>query len=83
MNNPITWIELVRECWPGISDGDAESVLFNATCFPFGTVEQVQASLREKYAQSGGIPERALAIAIEEIDAAMAELRAREDVSVP
>lgn len=79
MSDQQTWMELVRENWPGISDEDAERVLFNATCFPFGTEELVVWHLKQKYQQSGGDPDRAMTIALEELDAAMAEIRALDD----
>jgi hypothetical protein len=71
-----TWFELVRKHWPGISDDGVELVLWNATCFPFGNVEQVTAQLIEKYQQSSGNPEYAVAIAMKEMDDEMARYRA-------
>lgn len=40
-------IELVREHLPGVSDEEAGYILWNHTCFPFGTQEQVKAQLEE------------------------------------
>lgn len=76
-----TWFELVRKHWPGITDEDVELVLWNATCFPFGSVEQVTAQLIEKYQQSNGSPEYAVAIADREMNEEMKRYLAaqRED----
>ena len=48
----MTWIDLVREYFPDAADSECDRLLWNDTCFPFGTIEQVQAQL-ERHAASG------------------------------
>jgi hypothetical protein len=71
MDQEQTWIQLVRDNWPGISDEDADMVLWNATCFPFGTEAQVTKHIQEKCVQSNGDPVTAVDIAHRELDEAM------------
>lgn len=50
----ITWSELVREIWgQSTSDKDIEILLYECTCFPFGTAKQVIQQLKEIRDRSG------------------------------
>jgi selenocysteine lyase/cysteine desulfurase len=69
------WIDMVRENWPGISNEDADLVLWNATCFPFGRPDRVAKDLREMYARSNGNPMLAVAMAEADIEAEMKKYR--------
>lgn len=40
-------IEVVREIIPGVSDEEAGYILWNHTCFPFGTEEQVKVQIEQ------------------------------------
>lgn len=73
-----TWFDLVRKHWPGINDDEADLVLWNATCFPFGTVDQVTSNIIEMHARSGGDPREAVNLAVADITRELAALTARE-----
>jgi hypothetical protein len=42
-----TWVDLVREYFPDIAAEDAEYLLWEKTCFPLGSLEQVKQQLAE------------------------------------
>jgi hypothetical protein len=67
MNDP-TFVEQARAICHGASDDAIEDLLWSATCFPFGTTQQVLSQLSLSYTTSGGDIQRA-------IDDAMAEYR--------
>ncbi len=43
----MNWIELVREYFPNCTDIEADFILWEKTCFPFGPVEMVKNQLLE------------------------------------
>lgn len=63
----MNWVELVKQHWPGISDTDANEVLWNATCFPMGTVEMVEEQIKEAYIKGSGNVGQAIAILEDEM----------------
>lgn len=51
-----TWNDLVRRTYPDYSDDDCDSVLWNETCFPMGTVLMVARQIkRRKKAHEQGL----------------------------
>ena len=67
----MNYIEMVKKHWPGISTSDAECLLWETTCFGFGSAREVEDQIREAYDETGGNVEQALANAYAEIDKAM------------
>ena len=57
----MNWVELVQRNWPGISPEDANEVLWNATCFPMGSADQVEAQIKEAYIKGQGNVGQAIA----------------------
>lgn len=58
-----TWFDRVHKYYPNASDKECESVLWNATCFPFGTIEMVDRQLRNGSRKSHRNPTRACYLA--------------------
>jgi hypothetical protein len=46
-NDFMTWIELVKEFFPNISDEEADFILWEKTAFPMGGLEVVTQQLKE------------------------------------
>jgi hypothetical protein len=68
-----TIIDKVKEVWPGASDEAAESLLWEASSFPFSDEESVMAQLKASYEKFGGDVRLAIDDAYAEIDRAMKE----------
>lgn len=43
----MTWIDLVRKYFPNATDEEADFILWEKTCFPFGNVSQVEKQIKE------------------------------------
>jgi hypothetical protein len=67
----MNYIDMVKQHWPGITTSDAESLLWETTCFGFGSAREVEAQIRKAYETSGGNVKQALDNAYAEIDRAM------------
>lgn len=77
----MTWNEMVRRLWPGISEEDVNDLLWGATCFPFGDVRTtVKQLLQAKRAGRGNVS-AALAFADEQMNEAMR--KAHADAGIP
>ena len=63
----MNWIELVKKHWPNISNESANELLWNATCFPMGDAEIIEAQLIEAYTKSKGDVGYAIALVEEEM----------------
>lgn len=63
----MNWIELVQRHWPGVDEEAANALLWNATCFPIGTVEQIEEQIKEAYAKGQGNVGQAIAIVEDEM----------------
>jgi hypothetical protein len=63
----MNWIELVQQHWPGISQEDANEVLWNATCFPMGSVADVEQQIKEAYIKGQGNVGQAIAVVEDEM----------------
>ncbi len=55
----MTWLELAHQYFPCATEKELDSILWECTLFPFGTVEQVEAHLLEAAVISDGIPRAA------------------------
>lgn len=75
----MTWNDLVREYLPDVPEDFAGYVLWNLTCFPFGTEAQVRKQLAE--CAEVGVEEYQRRVNAE-MDQAMADLRSRENQEV-
>jgi hypothetical protein len=67
----MNYIDMVKRHWPGISTSDAECLLWETTCFGFGSAQEVESQIREAYETTGGNIKQALDNAYAEIDKAM------------
>ena len=63
----MNWINLVKKHWPGIEDDAANEVLWNATCFPMGSAEQIEEQIKEAYIKGQGNVGQAIAIVEDEM----------------
>ena len=79
----MNYIKMVKKHWSGISTSDAECLLWETTCFGFGSAREVEDQIREAYDETGGNVEQALANAYAEIDKAMAEYRLLQVLKEP
>jgi len=61
----------VRRYFPDIPDDKYSDFLFQTTAFPFDTAENIAEQVKEMAEKSGGDWQRAMAIADEEMDAAL------------
>mgnify|MGYP003323478920 CR=1 FL=1 len=68
-----TWPELVRTIWPKATDDQVELLLWETTCYPMGSAEQVEQQLRDIYTKSNGDVALALEITYKEISEQMAK----------
>lgn len=64
----MNYIDMVKRHWPGISTSDAECLLWETTCFGFGSAREVEQQIKEAYDTSGGDVEKAIADVYAEID---------------
>ena len=62
----MTWLELVHEYYPGVSDDEANALLWGGTCYPFGKEGQVREQLLAHVAAGCKTPDDAIARAHEE-----------------
>jgi len=70
------WDSLARRLFRAdLTDDEAESLLWEATCFPAGSVLQVARQLYRAGRKHGGDVGAAIAEAYAELDAALAALR--------
>ena len=68
-----TCVDAIKRYWPDLPEAQWGDLLMSATCWPFGDGAQVAAMVKQKAAQSGCDLQRAIGIACDEMDAAMAE----------
>lgn len=55
MSKPkATWLDLVYRFWGPCSNEDADTLLWNCTCFPFGSPLMVARQLKDIKERSGG-----------------------------
>jgi len=69
---------LAKKYYPHLNDEDLGDLLMEATCFPFGTPEQVEAGLIELIENTDGTLEGALIFANEQMDKAWSEYKSNE-----
>ncbi len=69
-------LDACKKYWPDLNDEDRSTLLMGATAFPFGCGEGIAAQLKDMAEKSGCDLGKALAIADEEMDAAVAEAKA-------
>lgn len=55
----MTWYDLVRRYFPNASDELCEYILWEETCFPVGSVEDVERQIRELRASCNYRPKEA------------------------
>lgn len=68
------WMKTVVEIWPqAVTEDIVQDLLWNTTCFPFGSDERVIEQLKEYHDKSGGDIHKAEMIVIDEMNAAHAE----------
>jgi len=71
----MTWRDLVRQYWPSVTDEEADSILWNCTCFPFGSLERVREQLAELARRSGGDVGKAQALAFRDLEEALEKVK--------
>ena len=72
-----TWHDLVRRTVrrPRLTDDDCDALLWQATCFPFGTPRQVRRTLRQSWGKGRKTVAGAVDWSYRELDRAMESLR--------
>lgn len=50
----MNWVEMVQRHWPKIDQEVASMLLWNATCFPMGTAEEIEEQIKTAYIKSHG-----------------------------
>ena len=80
-----TIIDKVKEVWLGASDEAAESLLWEASSFPFSDEDSVMAQLKASYEKFGGNVDLAINDAYAQIDKAIREYNEthKDDGSLP
>lgn len=58
----MNWVNLVQKHWPDISAEDANQILWNATCFPMGSADQIEEQIKQAYTKGNGNVGQAIAI---------------------
>lgn len=66
-------LSFVRKYWPNATDAECESLLWESTCYPFGSLDKVAAQLADSYVATGGNVTKAIDDAYAEIDRIMSE----------
>lgn len=54
------WGEWCRQQWPGLSDADVSTLLWQCTAYPLGTIDEVEAEFVAMRDRAGGDFVRAL-----------------------
>ena len=72
--------DLVKKYYPHLSDEDLGDLLMEATCFPFGSLEQVEKNLIELIENTDGTLEGAFIFANEKLDRQWAEYKANAEL---
>jgi len=67
----MTWRDSVRQYWPNASDEEADGILWNCTCFPFGAPEKIKEQLSNLARRSGGNVSRAQVLAFKDLEKAL------------
>jgi hypothetical protein len=75
MSDNKTWNDLVQSIWPNVTAEQAEILLWETTCFPMGTAEDVERQLRENYQRSGGDVDLIVKLVYADIDQHIQENR--------
>jgi hypothetical protein len=78
MDEKATWLDLARSVVGDLSEEDCRDLLWNATCYPFGSPEQVAKTLRESWDGGGKTVAGAIDYATAELDRAMDEYRSAQ-----
>ena len=68
-------IAAVEKHYPELSDEEGGELLISATCFPFGSPEQIEDQLIELKDKTDGTMGGAIAFAHKELDEAMSKIR--------
>ena len=72
----------VKKYWPDLPDDQYGTLLYGATCFPFGSPEQVEQHLKEMAEKTNCNLDMALAIADIETEKAMQEIRKEDEEKI-
>lgn len=75
-------VDAAKRHYPQLNDREIGILLFEATCFPFGSPEQVEEQLVSLKAKTDGSLGAALQLADEETDMAMRDFRSRNVASL-
>lgn len=63
--------DIIEKYYPGLSDEEANNLLLNATCFPFGSFAQVEENLKELVEKTDGTVEGAIDFSHKQMGEAM------------
>jgi len=71
----MPWRDLVCQYWPSASDEEADSILWNCSCFPFCGLGKVKEQLSELAKRSGGDVGKAQALAFRDLEEALEKVK--------
>jgi hypothetical protein len=74
----MTWLEAVHKLWPGITDEEADAVLWSATAFPMADPKTVIKQVMRARRVGRGMVRPAILRAERDMDQAMRKLYAYE-----
>lgn len=76
----MTWQDLVRQYWPSATDEEVDSILWNCTCFPFGSVDKIRDQLSALAERSAGCVDKALELSFRDLEEALGKAKQRHIV---
>jgi hypothetical protein len=74
-----SWHDVVRRVHPQATDGECDVLLWECSCFPFGTLRQTWRGLRDIWERGGRTVSGAVALSYAELDRAMSQISATPD----
>lgn len=67
--------DIIEKYYPGLSDEEANDLLFNATCFPFGSFAQVEENLKELIEKTDGTVNGAIEFSYKQMAEVLSKMR--------
>lgn len=64
----LSWLAFCHDEWPGLTDSDVSTLLWQCTAFPNGDVDQIEREFVAIKARAGGCLQRALEMAADEVE---------------
>lgn len=72
-------VEVVVKYYPDISDEQMGNLLWEATCFPFGTLGMIEKNLQDHIRETDGTVQGAIDRSMEMLESAAADIRSKNE----